>query len=206
MMESFCLFRETVGSPIFKSRINLEEGTIQNIPIEYFHCHVPEEFWKKYDNSSDILYPNPLEYYYMSMYSSSALVTFNFYDVGVCNISKNGYSVMLFESCSTKQYDGFSVEKSNLFNYPKQIKGMYKIVVRQFDIPQDAEALYVNENGTFFTDEGIIEFSKFNDYKTLDNFLPPDVKNMRNGFDGTVYSKDGTPHPFKIQDHKVVVF
>lgn len=206
-MKSYCVFREDVNSPIFSSNYDFNKGTIDCVPTNKFCVKLPKYFYSEFQ--TPLLFGSPFNesFYIMALQATKGLMATNFYDVGVTVVSKDEVNLLLLNNRSIKPKE-VDMSSFNVFNYKKVPIGVYKTLVKQFDVEQNFCFLNVcEEDKKFLTDTGEVDTG----LTVLNNVsehgkISSHIRAWRDGYDGILLDDDCIQRRYKIKQNKVVMY
>ena len=197
-MTSFCMFREDEYAPIYESVYDFSTGTIQNVPISKFLCHLPDYFSTEFDVPVNYGMRFDRAFYVLALQLTRGLAAFNFYDVGVTVLSREGVFVLLKEGTNLKYFDDTQKYVTDVFSYKKNYIGTYKTLVTQFDVPMAHSLLVADDEGNILTNKGVIKYGVTSGVDKMELFNLNCIKVWRNGLDGVILTDTGDFVPYKI--------
>lgn len=186
---TYCLFRETVNSPLFESRYDFNTGLIDGISKSKFHVKLGRYF-TGFAIPENFILPENKSLYIYALKMLNGLVAFRYYDVGIVVLSKQGVYMVSNETKDFGLYNEEIIGDYLLFNYPHIRIGVYKTVIKQFDIPENSCYLYTDLEGNYLTDKGVVSTGVTkdigDDIKKIDKFSV-----FKEGYSGCYIDNDG---------------
>lgn len=203
-MKSFCMFRETISSPLFETIYDFETGTLECVGTDKFEFKLEDYYYKQYKTPMGYGSPVARDYYVLALQLTNGLFAVNFYDIGIISVAQGEIFIILFEGLRVESKQKFKPEQFNLFNYPMFPIGMYKTVVRQLSIVQQQCCLMVGENGEFVTNHGVVRTGVVVPRdKTEVYSMTGLVSVWRKGYDGILYDNDGIQRIYKVDRNEI---